>query len=307
MTHTGPANPPQHPPAPTPRAAPRALRPAAVVLLAGAVRRSGLARTAGRSRLDLPLRQDLTVGDAWARRFAELRATPGRAGLPVILATNSTAPKSTAAEAWDSVRWAMDREEPRGSGGALRDLAETMDPDDRILVVSGHVLARGGWAAILDDPAAASCDLAIETDEGRAPTGTFLVRCGCLADLPARGFIDLKEQAMPQIAARYDVRVLPSADAPPIPILTLDGYLRAVRECHADGAPPVEDWRCSFALAEAGASVHPSARLHDAVVLAGARVEAGAVVVRSVIGPGAVVARGGSAIDELVSGPEGRP
>jgi hypothetical protein len=181
-----------------------------------------------------------------------------------------------------------------------------MDPDDRILVVSGHALARPAWAAVLEDPAAASCDIAVETDAARAPTGTFLIRCGCLADIPPRGFIDLKEQAMPLIAARHDVRVLATAAPPPIPILNLDGYLRAVRECHAGGAA-VEDWRCSFALAEPGSTVHPSARLHDAVVLAGARVEAGAVVVRSLIGPGGVVPRGGSAIDELVAGPEARP
>ena len=47
--------------------------------------------------------------------------------------------------------------------------------------------------------------------------------------------------------------------------------------------PLAEDWRPSFAIAEAGAEVDQTARVHDSVVLAGGVVEAGAVVVRSVV------------------------
>jgi hypothetical protein len=63
---------------------------------------------------------------------------------------------------------------------------------------------------------------------------------------------------------------------------------------------PVEDWMCTFKLTEDGAAVDSSARLHDSVVLSGGRVGSRSSVVRSLVGPGGVVAAGTEVFDELL-------
>ena len=51
----------------------------------------------------------------------------------------------------------------------------------------------------------------------------------------------------------------------------------------------MEDWKSSFSIIEDEKSVHRKARVHNSVVLDGARIEAGAIVVRSVVCPGGCV------------------
>jgi len=85
-------------------------------------------------------------------------------------------------------------------------------------------------------------------------------------------------------------------------VAALRRYHRAVRFNETRRDPFVEDWQPTFSIVEDGAQVHSTARVHDSVVLAGAKVGAGAVVVRSVVCPGAVIPRDAKALDELVSG-----
>jgi NDP-sugar pyrophosphorylase family protein len=197
----------------------------------------------------------------------------------------------------------MDSEEPRGSGGALRDAVQDLDPDGHVLVAPANAYLSDSLFPILSQLASQDADVAIHADATNAPTGFFLFRCGTLAGLPAKGFVDLKEQALPHISARGAVRVLRGDAQRLTPIRTLDGYIRALRaaaspdEAWNDSS---EDWRCTFSLSEDGSEVHPTARLHDSVVLAGGRVGAGATVVRSLVGPGGVVAANESVFDELL-------
>ena len=51
--------------------------------------------------------------------------------------------------------------------------------------------------------------------------------------------------------------------------------------------------------------VDPRAHVHDSVVLKGGTVEAGAVVVRSIVCPGGVVKKDRHSVDQLICGPEG--
>lgn len=286
---------------------------AAVVLLAGSVRPSELQRAAGRPILDLPLTSGRTVGREWVRRVGEFHRGIEREDLPLCITANAAAGSPRSLPTPDApgdgpvptVR--MDTEEPRGSGGALRDLAMDLDPAARLFVASGHTLPRTTLAEVFATLARFDDDIVIHTDDQARPTGVFLIRCGSLRGLPPRGFVDLKEQALPQLASSFRVRVVQDPSLPPIPIRTLHGYLSAVREAAtpatspASGRPmPAEDWMCTFALSEPGATVDASARLHDSVVLAGATVRSRASVVRSLIGPGGTVAAGGSVFDELL-------
>jgi hypothetical protein len=304
-------NPATHPSAdPHTPTAPGGIAPAAdidaIVLLAGEVRLSKLSRTAKRSRLDLPIRAAHTVADRWIANLAPLRQRSANTPIPLIVATNSVPPPPRINQSQTGVTLLHDRNEPRGSGGSLRDLAQDFPPDARLLVASAFMSGAPDWNSILPALARSAADVAIHTDLRSVPSGIYLIRCRALAEIPTVGFIDLKEQAMPQIAARHDVRVI-ATDSPPAPqILSLDGYINAARLAISQhdlqpSDPPIPP---PFAIVEDGAIVDPSARLHDAVVLAGARVGANAIVARSLIGPDGIVPPRGRAIDRLVDAPE---
>jgi hypothetical protein len=142
----------------------------------------------------------------------------------------------------------------------------------------------------------------------------MLIACRALREIAAEGFVDMKEQALPRIAGRFDVRVLNRSRPSGLPLRTLDDYVTALRYHHRrlrdDGVretevadPLAENLAPAFALVEPGAEVDASARLHDAIVLSGGVVEAGAVLVRSVVCPGGVVRRERSIINQFVTTP----
>lgn len=141
------------------------------------------------------------------------------------------------------------------------------------------------------------------------PSGVMLLPSAALRLIPTHGFVDLKEQAMPLISARFDVRVARRGRPTGLPVRSVEEYLQVLRQYHrrrmrgnSAADPLAEDWRSAFGLAEPGANIDPSARLHDSVVLAGGRIEAGAVLVRSIVCGNGVVGRGRSVVDEVVSG-----
>jgi len=150
-------------------------------------------------------------------------------------------------------------------------------------------------------------DVTVVSHEDGTPSGLMLVSCRALRLIPSRGFVDMKEQALPLIAAKYDVRVVHRRRPTGLPVRSLSDYIQALRFHHRQKSgrhsandPLAEDWSPTFSLVENGAHVDASARLHDSVVLRGARVEPGAVIVRSVVCPEAIVGRDRTAVDQLV-------
>jgi NDP-sugar pyrophosphorylase family protein len=152
----------------------------------------------------------------------------------------------------------------------------------------------------------------------------MLLRAATLRAIPRLGYFDFKEQALPSIAAKHDVRVVPLHGPSVIPIRSLGDYIRAARHYHGalagksaaavvhfarsqieaepfDGLCGIDGWRSFFSIIENEAVVDPTAHLHDSVVLAGATVEAGAIVVRSLVAPGAIVRRDQRAVETIVT------
>jgi NDP-sugar pyrophosphorylase family protein len=136
----------------------------------------------------------------------------------------------------------------------------------------------------------------------------MLFRCAVLRQIPASGYVDLKEQALPLLAAQFNIRHLPQPTPTALPIRTLEQYITAMqcryrRRLGRTGPvnPFDEDCRPTFAIVEEGASISAEARVHDAVILRGARVESKAIVVRSIVCPGAVVLAGQRVVGELVT------
>jgi N-acetylglucosaminyldiphosphoundecaprenol N-acetyl-beta-D-mannosaminyltransferase len=281
----------------------------AVVLLGGSVRQTELATAIGRSVLDLPVDENGSLLNHWLSHVAELSQYAGVDALPVRVLVNRKSPEpvSTSARYANICRVERDSSEFRGTGGVLRDLAESYDDNDLILVANaGQVLMDplSVIAAALDHKRA---DIALISHRDGTPSGVQLIRVKTLRGINPVGYVDLKEQALPQIATSFDVKVMHCRRPSGLPIRSLEDYIAALRYFHRrkHGKPAIndalaEDWHPSFGIVEEGAMVDSRAHVHDSVVLRGAVVEADASVVRCVVCPGGQVKSKATLVDQLI-------
>lgn len=279
------------------------------VLLGGTVRVSELGEAIERSMLDLPLQPDQTLLGGWCKQVGTLRALIGIEACQLLVRINDGVPRPTTPVKTDhvDVQIETDASAYRGSGGVLHDIAQRFKDTEYLLVANAaQVLVEplADLVAALAEPGAA---VSLVSHRDGTPSGVMLIRCDVLKQLPAVGFVDLKEQALPGIARKHDVRVLHRARPTGLPVRTLANYITALQTLHRRAGesagstnPFREDWQSSFALIEPGAEVGDSARIHDSVVLEGGHVGEGAVLVRSVVGPGGVVPANKTMVDCVV-------
>jgi len=307
----------------------------ALVLLGGSVRPNSLTSSIGRSVLDLPLEQSATLLDHWVAHAQEVARSAGLTNLPVRVMVNRNSPEpslltpvpadqnntgaspasapAASCERYRTVRVERDLSEYRGTGGVLGDLAIDYADDDLILVANAAQVLMDPLPAIAAALAETRGDVGLVSHADGTPSGVMLITCGALRLIPKSGFVDMKEQALPSIASRFDVTVVHRRRPTGLPVRSLADYVGALRHLHrrksgksAVSDPMAEDWRPSFAIIEPGAAVDPAARVHDSVVLRGGRVETGAVLVRSVVCPGGTVRRDRSAVDQFVTAIDGK-
>jgi hypothetical protein len=290
-----------------------------VILLGGAVRAGGLATQIGRPVFELPVTEHESVLDLWRREVTTLATDADRDGLSIRVMMDRAARVSTMTRDSDPAMAVplvieCDPFEYRGAGGVLRDAAARYEDDNYLLVANAAQVLIEPLHGVVQSMAATHSDLCVLANLDGTPSGLFLVRCGALRDLPAAGFIDLKEQALPTIAARHDVRVVQRPQPAAMPIRTAGDYALALRRysqrvnrrLHVTD-PFAEDWEPAFRVVEKGAAVSDSARLHDSTVLSGGCVEAGAVLVRTIVCEHGIVRAGQVVVDEVVSsGAKGR-
>lgn len=278
----------------------------AAILLGGTVRTSGFAAAIKRSLLDLPIGGGMTLLSYWGEEFSQLTRRWRLAKLTVrlVIGRNCFAPQKLVNA--PGVEFTVERDpvEFRGAGGVLRDLAEEYNDDDLLLVANANQLSSEPlWESA--ERLLGSGDVRLLAGAHQEPTGLLLLRCGCLRQIAVSGFVDLKEQALPAIAARHSVRVI-AGGAAGHSIRRWDDYLAAIRDRHRPPGEPQasayqEDWQPLFSVVDDGAKVAPTASVHDSVVLAGGRVDAKATLVRSLVGPGGVVRRGEVVVGKLVT------
>jgi N-acetylglucosaminyldiphosphoundecaprenol N-acetyl-beta-D-mannosaminyltransferase len=280
----------------------------ALVLLGGAVRPSILAQLSGRPVLDLPLDENGTVLSHWINSAAELAASIGLDKLPVRVLVNQTTPEPTSAgKHYGAFRVERDASDFRGTGGVLRDLAREYGDDDFILVANAAQILLDPLSTIVAAMTRKPGDVSVISHEDGTPSGLMLVACRTLRSIAETGYVDMKEQALPEIALKYEVRVVRRRRPTGLPIRTLEDFVQALRLHHRrqQGKPFIadplaEDWSPAFALIEPGATVDATARIHDSIVLAGGVVEAGAVLVRSLVCAGEVVRRDKTLVDQCI-------
>lgn len=282
----------------------------AVILLGGKVRESPLSMAIGRSRLDLPLDETGTILNHWLTQCDELAQRAALEQLLVRVTVDQTShePKTIDSKYAHMVRVERDQSSFRGTGGLIADIAADYADDDLLLVGNAHqVLLDPLWAiaAALDHKTG---DFTLISHRDGTASGLMLLSCRTVREISRIGYIDLKEQALPTIAKRHDVRVVHCRQPTGLPLFTLADYITSLQQHYrrrerrrARVAPLSEDYNRHFAIVEDGATVAPDAYLHDAVVLRGATVEAGAAAIRSLVCPGAAIRRGKLMSDQLVS------
>lgn len=288
----------------------------ALVLLSGVMRTTGWISDIDRSALDLPIDSRRSLLAHWFEHAARLAAVAGvqRFAMEVRVGRSSPMPdaRSLSAKVHETLlsqmRVERDPADYRGTGGVLRDLSLRYDDDDFLLVATGAQILTRPLEELVGILASRSTDVAIVGHDNGTPAGLIWIRCGCLRTIPELGFVDLKEQALTQIAREHRVEVVRLSSAG-MTLRTPADYVRAVRQFHlcehSDGRlddPFAEDWRPTVSLVEGGSEVDATARIHDSVVLRGGRVERDAVVVRSLVGPRGCVRRGQYVIDQFVNG-----
>ena len=282
----------------------------AMILLGGSVRPSPLSAATGRSILDLPLDENGSLMNFWLAQAREVATVAGLEKLPVRILVNqaSREPVTAHDQYFGAFRVERDLSEYRGTGGVLHDVAADFADDDFLLVANACQILLDPLAAIVAALAKQGGDINLVTHDDGTPTGVQLLRCKTLRDIAHNGYHDLKEQAMPKIASAFDVRAMRRRRPTGLPIRTLEDYMQALRLYHRRKAgmpmitdPLAEDWTASFSLVENGAKVAASSRVHDSVVLSGATVEPGAVLVRCLVCGDAVARTDKTLVDQYVT------
>ncbi|MEM9372306.1 MAG: hypothetical protein AAGA55_01565 [Planctomycetota bacterium] len=278
------------------------------------MRQTPLSRSIGRSLLDLPLGDGGTIAGrhlATAERFA---AWAGLDALDVRLIVDSGSQVPAGHEPVGVVRTSVERDASpiRGVAGVLSDATRTYGPDDLVVVLNGAQVFRDPMDELIGRMLRTNADVSMVSAMDGTPVGLWLMRCEPLQSVRDVGYIDLKEQALPEWRERWAIHVLERQRAPALRTRSVNEYLNAVRQAvtcpmsgdSVDEDPYREEWACSFAIAEPGSAVADDAVIHDSVVLAGGTVEPGAVVVRSVICPGGRVSAGARVAGRVLAGGE---
>ncbi len=279
----------------------------AVVLLAGSVRANSLRKATDRFVMDLPIDAQKTILDCWHDQLDDLAFELGLDHLParVMIDRSSNSPKHTDRPGPTRVQIEQDPLAFRGTGGLVSDIAKEYGDDDYLILANAAQILLTPLPRLVEAMAQKHADVSLLCDKDHRPSGMTLIRCGALRTIPNVGFVDLNEQALPAIAQRHNVKACRFEQPASKPIRSRRNYLDAVRtyhqrannRCQLTDTAHDEDWSATFGIIEPGARVHPSAVIHDSVVLAGGQVEADAVLVRSVVGPQGRVSQGKSAVE----------
>jgi|SRR5271170_7377050 len=281
----------------------------AVILLAGVVRSTKFNESIQRSLLGLPLDVNTSVIGHWYNHVCQLTKVCQSNSLPLRILVDPQSPLPVTPQLIDTTALLIERDplEFRGTGGVLLDSTLSYAEDDYVVVGNAAGVLLSDLSSIVSRLVDCCADITILANSDGSPTGLMLIRCGTLRQISPIGFVDLNEQALPAIAERFHVRVLRHA-IERYPVRNLSEYIQAIRQYQVSRRsgrtsddPFAEHWLSTFSVAESSQDVAPTASLLDSVVLENGRVNDHAVLVRSIVCPGAIVPSHSTVIDEIVT------
>ncbi len=278
---------------------------AACLLLAGGLRPSPLASEAGHSVLDLHLTADRTVLDLWVEAA---RAACRNPSLPirVLHGEKGLFPEPSHLAGGVSIE-----QEPvpyRGPAGVVFDACRAYSAHQHVLVMEAARFPAGCLPGLLARHMETGAEISMGVQPDHSPAGVWVIRCGSLASIASCGFVDLKEQWLPQILqAGRDARVVRLSEPGVLPLHTRREFLRAVQfahscSVHGETVPPDsrETSTGSFRVVCRGALIGPGATITDSIIMPGAVIGAGATVDRSVIPSRSEIKMGEKIADAVV-------
>ncbi len=278
-----------------------------VVMLAGAIRPTTLATSLGIHPLELPLRSQETLLCTWLDVLHDSGADKVR------IAVNDSTGASRVQRAMSrsgisNVEIVIEKASWRGSAGLVRDLTEDLNADEVVTVVEGASLPPESLESLVRAMTPMTAAVIGATDSYE-PMGMYLFRRDVFRSIPRVGYHDMKEQLLPAINAQRGVAKLAILGTEVCRIRDRRSYLRAVELVsqrreesnhtiyrRADGARVV-----GASLVSDSAHIESRALIQDSVILDGSVVGQGAVVCRSIIGPGAKVPEGTRMIDSVLT------
>lgn len=273
----------------------------AVLLLAGAVRKSPFNTAVDRCLLDLPVTAGMTLLDLWGAQFLSLPEQLPAVRMRVLIDQQGRVPLTPLPTLGGRFSIERDPLPFRGTGGLLSDVVQPYDPNDYVLVADAAQVLTHPLVELFDSLHACDADAVMAADAWGQPAGVMLIRCGVLRNVQSVGYADLKEQVLPMLkAAGARIRVLALPALPTMAVRDAQDYLDVVRAFGTGGAGGGDDAARRFDLIEPGAIVSAEGKILDSVVLRGGTVKAGARVIRSIVCPGAVVEAGERVADQLV-------
>jgi hypothetical protein len=279
-----------------------------VVLLGGTLRAQDFHRALGRPVVSLPIDDDETVWGRWTRCASALTSHNDRAPirLDLLVGSAADAPELDTGERVLPGAF-VDRNDVRGSAGVLRDHVEHIGASGYVVIANANQVVMGDFAALVRDMARVATDLAVMPSADGSGGFLMIARAQCLLGISSRGFIDLKEQALPALARQYDVRVVTAPPGGgPTSVRSHGDYLRLLARLHAapagEAPASLEDrFALRFRVVEQGAAVAPDAVVQNSVVLRGGSVGAGAVAAWCVVPKGPGVPPGATVRNRLVT------
>jgi hypothetical protein len=283
----------------------------AVIMLAGGLRPGSLRSQLGFPTAGMPLERDRTLMQAWLELIT---STPALDDSDMLIACNSE--KDRAWFAAEARRFAaidrcprvvVDPRAHRGVAGMLLDLRGEVSNATSLAVVELNSLPPSGLGPLLAESPSAGLTPSMRIGVGPDArwTGVYRLDAGLLDHVTSRGYVDLKEQFIPQLLARgYRIDAADFTDTP-VQISDRRDYLRAVRIWRSRVGLAAEQSNevSGFSVVCPGVDVRPGAHIADSAVLPGAVVGAGAVVARSIIGPMIHVPEGSIIVDALLADP----
>lgn len=250
--------------------------PLVCVVLAGGLKASPLQAACPISVLDLPLTASETVMNALLRRIGEVAdAISQTIETIVVYGPPVPAPRALPAPAGVAMRVIEETRRWRGAAGVVRDACEHTPSEVDILVLEGARWFGTALAPIVEQHRRSESSATISKLPDDSPAGVYVLSSSTLKLIPAKGFMDLKEQFLARVMSTSRTAGVYGLNSPgSIALRTRADLLEA---SHAAGGRTK-----GGSLVHPDAVVDPSAHVVDSVVMAGAHIGEGAILARSI-------------------------
>lgn len=279
-----------------------------VLFLAGGPVQPPLQRALGFPVAGLPLAPNCTLLVAWLEVVDRCVATV-RSSTHLLCSSESdaawfAAELRRAGRGPASVDVRVDARAHRGVCGLVADTAAACPLAEWLLLIELNTLPPLSLSSLLAAASKPQVSMAVGASRDERPSGAFLLRSNLLKDVPKLGYVDLKEQFLPQVVSRGGRIESAVLSETAVRLSDRRNYIRSIRiwqseRAMATSGPSV----AGNSLLCEGVDVPDGAFVLDSAILPGAIIGRGAVIARSVVGPLMHVPEGAVLVDAVLSNP----